>query len=298
MTHFARLLLSRAAPRWATRPPVRPAATVCWSLVAMALAALLVVGCTRGAPGADSTGDEDGGVGAVDANHRGDATLPPDVGCAPQVAYEDPNVDCDGCSECEDLIPYRWTGRRCAFEPICCACAGPDCGARYRTFGDCQAARDQCPRDLMEVEYPDAKLIWQAPGGVVGYGPALMIDGYGELRSWDLAFDSADWDLEDPDYEESFGLEAANELFGLLAEVDFSSLPHDPQYYAECYPSLWLQLEVCPGCPTIQLSYASGVDLRPELEAVYLWLAERLCRPDGVPGYPQVLPAGYCVFNW
>jgi hypothetical protein len=148
----------------------------------------------------------------------------------------------------------------------------------------------------LEVEYPDARLIWMAPGGVAGWGPALALDGYGNLRTWTAAAGSPDWDRQDPDYTEDMGIEAANELFGLLDSIDFTGLPHDPQVAGECYPIFWLLWEDCLGCVPIRLDYWSGLDLRPEFDTVYAWLNQRLCRPGGIADYPDVLPPNYCLF--
>lgn len=254
-------------------------------------------GCERslGSESSDAGPGPDGGLGP-DGGPGPDGSPWPDGGCAPQDAYDDPLVDCFACVPCEDLTPYRWTGDRCAYEPVCCACAGRDCNRRFRTHGECHHAYGHCPQAFIEVEYPSARLIWMMPGGVAGWGPALALDGFGDLRSWNQAAGSPDWEREDPDYVEGMGIESANELFGLLEAINMSGLPHEPQVYGECYPVFWLLLEDCPGCVPFRMDYWSALDLRPEFNAVYEWFDQRLCRPGPSSDYPQTLPSSYCLF--
>jgi len=255
----------------------------------------MIAGCSRAVgtgpinnPDATTHPPDDGGVHPFDGG-----TYPP--GCEPQQAADDPNVTCD-CDFCSDPTPYLWTGLDCRFAPICCQCVGVDCDRRFRTYGECLDAFFDCPRPLLEVQYPDARLIWMAPGGVAGWGPALHINGMGSLLSWNEAVGGPDWERPDPDYTEELGIAQANELFDLLAQVDFTALPHEPQFYGECYPVFWLEWAQCQGCEPIRLDYAAALDLQPELDPVYRWLDHRLCRPGTNDGYPWALPSQYCMF--
>jgi hypothetical protein len=214
-------------------------------------------------------------------------------GCEPQEAYEDPTVDCERCISC-DATPYVWTGDGCAFSPICCACAGRDCDSRFINLQWCLDAYRTCPMVPEVLNYPGARLAWQAPGGFTGMGPMLLIDGSGLARFWeanrglyDLA-DPGEWDRADWDYMEELGADAANELFSSLASVDFSNLPHPPTIVGECYPSLKLRL--CETCEILSLDYSAARDLLPELASTYRWIDERLCR--GID--TAMLPGAYC----
>ncbi|MFH2008904.1 MAG: hypothetical protein ABI333_20110 [bacterium] len=249
-------------------------------------------GCDRRAVG----GDVDAQV-VADTGPWIDDALVPDAGgdqsCAPQQAYEDPNVDCDGCSYCDDRTPYRWAGDRCVFEPICCACAGADCGARFETYDLCGETHTHCMQTVEVPRHPEARLIWQAPGGFAGHGPALMVDGYGRLRLWVFAQYGLEWEVENHDFEEQLGPEAANELFDLLNEVDGSALPHPPQVTWDCYPVF--RYLPCDACEEWRLDYASALDLLPEFQEIYDWLALRLCRASRMQEARQLLPSTYCL---
>jgi len=263
-----------------------------------------LVACERGSVGGDPTADgstvtPDGAAPTPDgAAPTPDAALPPAdafaPGCAPQVAYEDPNVDCDGCSFCDDLLPWQWTGQECRFAPICCACAGADCNSRFRTYDDCDQVYGGCPHALYEVEYPDARLIFWMPGGAAGHGPMVDVDGYGDLQTWLYVHDLGA--PGPPDYSESLGLPEANRLFELLAAVDFTDLPHPPLDWFECYPQLWLWWDQGPAYDPMVLDYPLAARLLPELADVYDWFDDFLCRGSGIPGYPETLPSEYCMF--
>lgn len=43
--------------------------------------------------------------------------------------------------------------------------------------------------------------------------------------------------------------------------------------------------------------YVSSSDLLPELDLVYAWLDERLCRSGGDLFYPSTLPSDYCNYT-
>jgi len=210
------------------------------------------------------------------------------------VAYEDPNVMCDACNPCDE-VPYLWTGESCEFQPICCVCAGPDCAGKFRTIGECEDAYRGCPMLPQATRYPEARLLWQAPGGFAGTGPMLLMDGLGLARVWRedrgiSSIDNPDWLRMDYDGVEDLRAAAANELFDLLFSIDYSALPHPPTGGGECYPTL--ELRACATCETIRLDYAEARDLLPEFWGVYNWLDPRLCRIAPAP----VLPGSYCEF--
>jgi hypothetical protein len=259
--------------------------------------ALILVGCQRGSVGSDPTAD--GATPGPDAAAPiPDAAVPPAdafvPGCAPQQAYEDPSVDCDTCTFCDDRLPWQWDGDECRFAPICCACAGVDCDLRFRTWADCEQAYGGCPHAMFEVAYPDARLIFWMPGGVAGHGPLIDVDGYGDLRTWLYVHDLGD--PGPPDYAEPISQREANHLFELLAAVDFAALPHEPLDWFECYPQLWLWWQQGPAYDPMVLDYPRASRLLPELAEVYDWFDTLLCRGQGITGYPETLPSEYCMW--
>lgn len=259
-----------------------------WLVFVVAAGSLLSTSCKRQTVGSDPS---DGSTPIPDAAvPPADASAP---GCGPQDAYEHPNVVCESCAYCYDLIPWRWTGDRCSFEPICCECLGADCPNRYRTFDECEAARDFCEHALLEVEYPDARLIFHMPGGAAGHGPMIDVNGFGELQTWQYVHDL--WNPGPPDHAESIGFEQAGALFRRLEAVNFAGLPHTTMY-SECYPQLWLWWEQGPAYDPMVLDYPRAQSLLPELEFVYEWFDRFLCRGDPDEGYPMTLPSAYCEF--
>jgi hypothetical protein len=276
------------------------------SLRGLLIAVVMLAGCYESSSREDEGDADVRDIREVDVLHDSAAEDVPDVGpdvvmdvplaCRPQEAWEDPYIDCDMCNPC-DARPYIWQGDRCTYQPICCRCAGPDCANLFVTLDECLAAYRDCPMAAGEgPDYPGARLLWQAPGGFAGMGPALMVDGEGLVRSWNFVaglpgLDDPTWSRTDYDYSENLGIEATNDFFALLEAVDHSVLPHPPGPWAECYPSLVFR--TCSTCEAIGLDYNSAVDLLPEMRAVYEWLDERLCR--GLSA--SALPSDYCVFE-
>jgi hypothetical protein len=224
---------------------------------------------------------------------RPDPLVDPGDRCRPQEAYEDPSIDCDGCDPCPGT-PYMWTGSMCEFKPICCMCAGADCDHLFATLEACNAAYRDCPRAPGRPPlYPEARLLWQAPGGVAGTGPMLLVDGAGLARSWvndrgNYNTDDPGWSRTDYDAAEQLGAEAANDLFERLTNIDYTNLPHPPAVWSECYPLF--ELAPCPTCERIRIEYSRGRDLNPEFWGIYNWMQERLCRI--IPH--DALPISYC----
>ncbi|MFH1435803.1 MAG: hypothetical protein ABIJ56_08825 [Pseudomonadota bacterium] len=225
-----------------------------------------------------------------------DAMEDMDPACRPQEAGEDPDIDCDGCDPC-DPTPYQWTGSRCEFLPICCSCIGADCGNRFSTFTACMEAYRSCPATTVLAEYPEARLLWAAPGGFVGAGPMILMDGSGLARVWEFdqglyTVDSEHWGRTDWDFSEELGVEAANDLFGHLLDVDYSDLPHPPDHWLECYPVF--EFRTCGSCTATRLDYQSAGDLVHEFDIIYNWFDWRLCR---LAPY-NLLPRSFCEFDY
>ncbi len=263
------------------------------------VAVVLLAGCYASSSEEGGEDAEARDVRDADAVHDAVADeVAPDVppGCRAQQAWEDPDIDCDMCNPC-DATPYIWLGDRCAYQPLCCRCAGPDCGNLFPTLEDCVDAYDACPMAAGEgADFPDARLVWQSPGGFAGMGPVLAIDGQGGVRYWEFdaglpGLDDPTWSRTDYDYGEYLGEEAANDFFARMRDVNYAALPHPPGPWAECYPTLIFR--TCSGCEDVRLDYNNAEDLLPEMRAVYDWLDGRLCR-----GLASArLPSNYCVFD-
>lgn len=133
-----------------------------------------------------------------------------------------------------------------------------------------------------------AYLLWQAPWGFAGWGPAVEVLGSGIMHVWEQAtgqtpFQTANWDRE---IQLSPG--EVEMLLERLAQVDFAALPHPTDGWVECYPRLYLRL--CSDCPMRTLEYMLASQLQPEMNEVYAWFDERL----GQDAY--VSPSGYCMW--
>jgi hypothetical protein len=244
------------------------------------------------APPEDDAGPgDDAGADGSDAEAGEEGV---DPSCRPQEVWEDPDIDCDMCVPCV-AAPYRWVGDGCTFAPICCVCAGPDCDSLYATYESCLAAHASCPVATIPPRRRDARLAWVAPGGAVGTGPRLFIDGAGLARFWEWGtgtpdLDGTPWERTDWNYAVELGPASANEIFDRLAAIDVSGLPHPPAGWVECYPTLRFRL--CDGCEPVRLDYQQARDLLPEFRAVYELLDGLLCR--GIR--PGDLPSAYCEF--
>jgi hypothetical protein len=121
----------------------------------------------------------------------------------------------------------------------------------------------------------DAYLLWQAPGGFAGTGPALELDGKGHLRAWKTTFtlqphqtpSKADVDL-------TLSVSQTQKIWSSLAAVDFTKLPHPGGPGWECYPHL--RYERSSWAKPIELDYSYAHQLEPELHPVYQLLSDIL----------------------
>lgn len=133
-------------------------------------------------------------------------------------------------------------------------------------------------------------LLWQAPGGYAGQGPALEITRSGSTRLWREAAGlrpdaTSGWDVV-------FRLppEEVDALFTLLSKVSFEELPHKTSPAGECYPRFFYQR--CAECVAVEIDYGQPGDLSPELDAVYAWLEANVApKAEGIP-----MPGSWCTF--
>jgi hypothetical protein len=131
-------------------------------------------------------------------------------------------------------------------------------------------------------------LLWGAPGGFAGTGPALEVLSDGTVHLWEQA--------SQPQPHKTSGWKTTVQLtpsetkafFALLAAVNFSNLPHSGGPNFECYPFFYY--EPCAKCAAKKVSYDNAGNLKPEMDAVYAWLDKRL------QSTTISLPSTYCLW--
>jgi hypothetical protein len=170
----------------------------------------------------------------------------------------------------------------CEAECLGCTVACDAIGTRsegcYSTCGGTAAAgcADSGREGLVQYmfcsdPYAAAYLAWQAPGGVAGTGPAVVVSAAGGwLRSWNRTYAfSPESPPADPTGTYEVDRTQINDLFSRLAAVDVAALPHAPLSGWECYPNLYFRL--CAGCAATKLSYPIPDSVAPEMESVWSW---------------------------
>jgi hypothetical protein len=119
-----------------------------------------------------------------------------------------------------------------------------------------------------------AWLAWQAQGGFAGGGPAIVVSGAGWADTWTQV---AGFLPETPPSGATgtYNLTAAElaDLFGRLASVDFTLLPHSG-ISVECTSTLYFRQ--CTVCPATRISYYQAAQMTPELEPVWAWFDQLL----------------------
>lgn len=144
-----------------------------------------------------------------------------------------------------------------------------------------------CP--VESTPRPDAVLLWQAPAGFAGTGPAIEVTR-GQIRLWETASYTPPDDLE-PDAIITTSSQATDELFERWARAEVSSLPHEPdEPGADCYPTVSVRL--CSDCDVTEIDYRHGWQLEPEMDEVFEWF-------DAILGVASDLPASprsWCDF--
>jgi len=139
--------------------------------------------------------------------------------------------------------------------------------------------------DAGERQYPDAMLIWQSPGGFAGWGPAVMVEGNGTVRRWQMAREFSSGSV--PMADETFQLPGpiVDELFARWSRVNLDGLPHGSMGASDCYPSVTVRLSARGVERTLR--YQHPRQLTPEMMEVWQWF---------VAHTPRVLPAEFCDF--
>jgi hypothetical protein len=140
----------------------------------------------------------------------------------------------------------------------------------------CEAAAD-----------PLAYVLWFAPGGESGTGPALELLGTGKLRAWkSVAGLQAHKTTAKADVELQLTSTQTWQIFKALGSIDFSGLPHKNAPSWDCYPHLHYDRNASG--LAVDFAYSYGSDLLPELKTVYA-LIDPLLKPSGI-----FSPSTYC----
>ena len=204
---------------------------------------------------------------------------------------------CDLASGCGAIADMTGTCKNLG--GACGADYTPVCGCNGKTYSnDCtrftagvlKASDGTCPVmvDGGSAQYPTGYLAWQAPGGIAGTGPAVVVRGPGSAKVWTSITDLANATLPPADSTYTLTSAQVDDLFTRLANTDLASLPHPTTTSAECYPALTYLL--CSTCGPSSLSYNVAAQLAPEMEQVLLWFDQLL----GASATTN--PRNYCRF--
>jgi hypothetical protein len=167
------------------------------------------------------------------------------------------------------------------------------CGSADAGVADAAVPSD-ASRDSSGAQYAAAYLAWEAPGGVAGTGPAIVVSGRGWADIWTqtpgFVRDTPETPPSSPTQTYTLTAVEVDDLFARLASVDFTQLPHPSTSSAECYPALYLRL--CTGCKYIKLNnYYAPSQLLPEMESVWAWFDQLLTASSSAN------PRNYCNFS-
>ncbi len=135
-----------------------------------------------------------------------------------------------------------------------------------------------------------ARMLWQAPGGFAGTGPAVMVDADGTVRVWE---NSHGVDLASPSTPTRtlhVTEAAARDLFARWSMVDRSGLPHSGSA-GEC--SGMASYRACgdASCRVEQVLFTNAAQLAPEMDRVRMWFDDALAGETS-----SAHPASYCRF--
>lgn len=208
------------------------------------------------------------------------------------------NRDCPAGTVCEYAMGCDQTAGTCRSDLCRSLPVAPQyCGCGGRTLQEGSACLPDQPWRAMGAcpdagapdaggRFDEAVMLWQSPGGVVGWGPAVMVSGDGLVEFWRMrtTFTLASAPRVPPDSTQRVTPAEAEELFRLWSMVDVSMLPHRTMGFTECDPSVTVRR--CATCPEERIAYTTPASLLPEMNAVWGWFDRR---------YPARSPRGHCA---
>jgi hypothetical protein len=127
-------------------------------------------------------------------------------------------------------------------------------------------------------------LLWQGAFSS-GVGAALEILPDGTVNLWAGTTLLQPHKTSSPSTVLKLTPSQVQDLFTLLNTIDFAKLPHTGSG-KDCQNQF--HLENWPTAATVDLAYKNAGELKPELDAVYLWLQQNIM-PTQI-----LLPNGYC----
>lgn len=124
--------------------------------------------------------------------------------------------------------------------------------------------------DAAARTHPDARVSWQGPGGVTGYGPAIVVSGSGVIQVWQNqpSFPPAGAPMAPPDVTGQLTGDRTDALFDAWASTSTAALPHAGPG-AECEATVYVTM--CAHCMPTAIRYVDASQMAPEMNAVWSW---------------------------
>jgi hypothetical protein len=135
-----------------------------------------------------------------------------------------------------------------------------------------------------------ARMLWQAPGGFAGTGPAVMVDADGTVRVWDNTHGVDLASPSTPTRTLHVTEAAVRDLFARWSMVDRSGLPHSGSA-GECSGSAEYRACGDASCRVERVMFTNAAQLAPEMDPVRMWFDVALAGETS-----SAHPASYCRF--
>jgi hypothetical protein len=249
-------------------------------------------------PAADAGSPNDTGVDAGRAD-VGSIDVPGDVGFdVPRDVVNDGGADAG--SSCAGVTE----GAACAVDGQSCGgpCSDP---CQFCNIFRCSGGRwtrlEVFPMPCVDSGTADAgrsdggagagaRMLWQAPGGFAGTGPAVMVDADGTVRLWESASGVTLASPSEPTRTLHVTAGQAADLFARWAAVDRTGLPHSGGS-ADCYGVASYRPCDAIDCRVESVMFQTAAQLSPELDPVRQWFDDVV-----VDRSTAAYPSRYCRF--